>query len=190
MGLLFRVSMFITSFAPLWLSILFIDILSVYDGNPNLITEIVGIVCILLINIASTIYLFAGTRKATDKRGGGFERYSDILVVSARREKAITTEYLLSTVLPLFAFDFTLWRQTVLFLICFATLSFLSLRSGNVYANMFFEFQGYSFFNCAVKVNGTQQEDITILSKINLHATIGHKISIVKIGTVVFINTT
>lgn len=43
----------------------------------------------------------------------------------------ITAEYLLSYILPLFAFDFTKWDEVVKFLIFFLTFSYLCIRHGH-----------------------------------------------------------
>ena len=45
----------------------------------------------------------------------GKEGSSKQTIKVAREEKSIAAEFLLSCILPLFAFDFTLWNQAVLF---------------------------------------------------------------------------
>lgn len=49
--------MFFLSFFPLWISVLFIDIKSILEGNPNIWTEIISISLILLVSIISLVVL-------------------------------------------------------------------------------------------------------------------------------------
>lgn len=72
-------------------------------------------------------------------------------VVVAEEEKSLTTEYLLSYMLPLFTFDFTKWNSVVLFLIFFSTLAFLSVKHKRVSANIVLEIFGFSFYQCLLK---------------------------------------
>ena len=71
--------------------------------------------------------------------------FNDYVIVSAVQEKGITSEFLLSYILPLFAFDFTLWSGCVEFLIYYVILAFLCIRNNNVYANLWLEVFGYKF---------------------------------------------
>lgn len=72
--------------------------------------------------------------------------------IKGAREKNITAEFLLPYILPLFAFDFILWNQVVLFLVFFVTLGYLCIRHNYYSVNIVLEIVGYCFFNaiCAM----------------------------------------
>lgn len=144
--MLFYVSMFYLSFAPLWLSIIFIDVLSIYNTNNfYTITEKCSIFAILSAFIVSSIALRLFFNKR-DHNGAQKYRIEDV-----QEEKTITAEYLLSYILPLFAFDFTLWDQVVLFLIFFLTLGFLCIRHQYFSVNILLELLGYRFYKSALR---------------------------------------
>lgn len=57
-------------------------------------------------------------------------------------------EYLLSYILPLFAFDFTVWNGVVLFLIFFTILGFLCIKHNYFSVNIILEMAEFRFYNC------------------------------------------
>jgi len=142
MSLLSSMSLFFLSFAPLWLSILFIDIKSIVEGLTPLYTEWISIVIIV---IASIVSVFILLNALNTKRRSGVQKYRITVV---EEEKTITAEYLLSYILPLFAFDFTLWSQVILFLIYFLTLGFLCIKHNHFSVNIVLEFFRYRFYRC------------------------------------------
>ena len=82
-------------------------------------------------------------------------------IISAKEEKTITAEYLLSYILPLFAFDFTVWNEVVLFLVFFLVLAFLSIRHNYFSVNIVLELMCYRFYSCEL-----ENEDGVSISKI------------------------
>ena len=105
--------MFFLSFCPLWISVLFIDIKSICEGNPNVWTEIISVSLVLIVSIIALVVLMC------DLNPQNTNNQQEYRIVSAKEEKTITAEYLLSYILPLFAFDFTVWNEVVLFLVFF-----------------------------------------------------------------------
>ena len=142
MNKFFKSAMFFTSFMPLWITILFIDTLNILREEQYLYTEYISIILILLGMIVSVIIIFNSIKVLADNT---FKKYK---IISVNQEKGITSEFLLSYILPLFAFDFTKWESVVEFLIYFSILSFLCIRNNNVYANLFFELRKYKFYSC------------------------------------------
>lgn len=142
MGKFFKIAMFITSFIPLWITILFIDVISIIKKNQYLITEIIGIAVIFVILSMSILIIVLSMKSIT------LSSYKIYKIEAATQEKGITSEFLLSYVLPLFAFDFTQWDSVVQFLIYFFILAFLCIRNNNVYANLIFECLNYKFYTC------------------------------------------
>lgn len=108
---LFSFSLYFVSFLPLWVSVLFIDILSIAENQTETRTEYISICCILIVLFISIVIIYHELRKH------GKEGSRRQTIKAVREEKSITAEFLLSYILPLFAFDFTLWNQVVLFLV-------------------------------------------------------------------------
>ena len=140
---------FITSFAlfflsltPLWISIIFIDAKSIWENISNLYTEMISIGCILIGLIFSIIivkYYFSKTPNIKKNR---------YILKTVKEEKIMTAEYILSYVLPLLAFDFTVWYDVVLFLLFFFVLLILYIRHNRLGANIVLEIFGYTYYQC------------------------------------------
>lgn len=146
MNILFKYAMFFTAFIPLWITVLFLDIMSITDESNSYIgAEVIGIVCIVIGLFLSIIIIFCSMRGVQDRD------YAKYKILSAEQEKGITSEFLLSYILPLFAFDFTRWVNVVEFLIYFSILAFLCVRNNNVYVNLLFEMKKYKFYTCEMQ---------------------------------------
>ena len=156
-----------TSFAPLWISILFIDIKSCIENPTNRWTEYISIGCIIVSCIIATIVLL------TTLSANGKEGTAPHIILSATEEKAITAEYLLSYVLPLFAFDFTQWNQVVIFLFFYLTLGFLCLRHNYFSVNIVLEIARFRFYTCMVENEDGQKSEQRIISNQRLNGCIG-----------------
>lgn len=88
----------------------------------------------------------------------------------------MTAEYLLSYILPLFAFDFTVWNGVVLFLIFFTTLGFLCIKHNYFSVNIILEIAEFRFYNCILKnEDGIESEQI-IISRRRLTGCIGEEL--------------
>lgn len=138
----FKSAMFFTSFLPLWITILFINLMSIINKEKHLYSEYISSICILVGLLISTLIIMLSIKnlKNTD--------YKDYKITEVSQEKGITSEFLLSYILPLFAFDFTRWESIIQFLIYFCILSFLCIRNNNVYANILLEIRNYKFYTC------------------------------------------
>lgn len=171
MSLYLSFSMFFLSFLPLWISIVFLDGKSILNGVPYVGTEIISMVFILIGLIASLICLivhFDATKL------NGTQPY---LLVSATEEKSITSEFLLSYILPLVAFDFTVWYEVVLFLVFFVVFALLSIRHNYFSVNIVLELLRYRFYSCELEVEGIPIHKI-IISREKLEAKIDEKLYI------------
>lgn len=170
MSKLFSFSLYYISFAPLWLSILFIDIKSYVENSNNLWTEKISIVCIIICTLICLIVL------SIELRSNGKESTIPEILKQAKEEKTITAEYLLSYILPLFAFDFTAWNGVVLFLIFFITLGFLCIKHNYFSVNIVLEIAKFRFYNCILKnEDGIETEQI-IISRRRLTGCIGEEL--------------
>lgn len=142
MSLILSFCIFYLSFTPLWISVVFVDIMSIVKCSPTIWTEKISIVLILIVFILSMLFLYFGLK------GGNGDNVEQYTLKSAYEEKSITVEYLLSYILPLFAFDFTTWEGVALFAIFFATLGFLCIKHSFFCVNIVLELFNYSFYRC------------------------------------------
>lgn len=166
MSIFTSLSMFFLSFAPLWVSVLFLDIKSIVENETPLYTEWISICVIVVLSILSAIILFCSLRV---KNRAGVQKYR---LIHIEEQKSITAEYLLSYILPLFAFDFTVWDQIVLFLVYFLTLGYLCIKHNQMSVNIVLELFCYRFYQCEMETEDRVLVTKYIISKEKL---INHK---------------
>ena len=192
----FKWNMLVTSFVPLWISIILIiawDTMAVkYSSLPclfrvNAVQLIFAAVIVIMLMIAVASVLAFIRLKGKPNEGSGVGR-----IISARKSTSLITDFLLSYILPMIAFDFTGVRDIVLFLIYFMLIAFLSIRNGNVYTNVLFEFMGYKLFDCDIERNiaGAMftYNDCTIISRENFTGKIGQEFSFFDFDNNIYIN--
>ena len=176
MNALFKYAMFFTAFIPLWITVLFLDAMSISDKTNSYIgTEVMGIGCIIIGLVVSMIVILCSMKNMTDND------YKKYRILSVEQEKGITSEFLLSYILPLFAFDFAEWMSVVEFLIYFGMLAILCTRNNNVYANILFEVKRYKFYTCEMQWGAeadTTPIQMTVISKRPLTAYKGNTIEV------------
>jgi hypothetical protein len=154
--------LYFISFVPLWLAILFIDIKNIVEQDPNLYTEKISIISIIIVLIFSIIVML---RLIKDKRKSGTEKYT---IINAKMSKNLTSEYFLAYVLPLFAFDFTKWDQVIIFLIFYISLAILCVKHRYFSANIILEIFKYNFYECSIKNADGRIIEKCVISKKNL----------------------
>lgn len=162
MSLFIVISLFITSFFPLWISIIFIDVKSIIYNGSNLYTEIISIIAIVIVNLFSIIALCNWIKREPITS-------EEMKISYACENKTISSEYLLAYILPLFAFDFTQWDSVVLFLIFFFTLGYICVKHNNFSVNILLEILKYNVYDCKIKMEEKDLEiERKIISKTNL----------------------
>lgn len=170
MSKLFFFSLYFTSFTPLWLSVLFIDIKSCIENSQSTVIEFYSIIVILIIWLISILIikmvLFSKYEEGTTR----------FILNSVKEEKSIASEYLLSYILPLFAFDFTKWDSVILFLIFFVTLAFLCIRHNYFSVNIVLEILKYQVYTCKIENDDQISVTTSIISRKNLMAKRGEEI--------------
>ena len=144
MSALTSFSMFFLSFMPLWISVIFLDVKSILDGSSQVVTEIVSIAMIAVVTLISLIWLYIFANQKDQREAKGY------VLTSAKEEKTATSEFMLSYMLPLFAFDFTLWHETVLFLLFFGIFAILCIRHSHFSVNIVLELLGYRYYSCTL----------------------------------------
>lgn len=158
MSMFVSFSMYFLSFVPLWISVLFIDIKSLLEGGGDKWTEIISISGILLGVLIALIIFFVKLFAADD------ERYV-LTIKEAKESKTITAEFLLSYILPMFAFDFTQWDEVVKFLIFFLIFGYLCIRHNNFSVNIIFELMHYRMYECSLMNADGKEIKRTVISK-------------------------
>lgn len=154
-----------TSFLPLWIAILILDIKSLFENKEYLFTEIASIICILVFFSISVIVLVCKINKAKNGKAQIF------LIESVQKQKSVTAEFVLTFIMPLIAFDFTHWYGVLLFAIFFSLLSFLCAKHSYFSVNVLLELFGYRFFVCnLMSESGNCSVEKTIISRDALSA--------------------
>ena len=160
----FKWDMFVTSFIPLWVSIIIFD---VWDIVYNAITEFpkdgkfVGrLLCFAKNNIipfASVIIIFTvviisihGISRFLKERECSKQNPNGT-IKRVKKANKLSSEFLLAYILPLIAFDFSNLKSLVLFVVYFAILAFLCIRNNNIYTNIFLEFKRYRIYLCDIE---------------------------------------
>lgn len=182
MSRLFEPSLFYLSFLPLWLSILFVDITSIIENEKHLYSEIIGIVIITILLVFSFAILFFQI-KCFKKRKHKTKR----TIYYAEKDKSLIPSFIFTFALPLCAFDFTLWKDCVLFLIFFVPIVCICIKNNIIFPNIVLLLFKYNFYNCKFE-NDEKQAIKTVISKSKLDiAKIGDKILVKQINNSMFI---
>ena len=160
----FKWDMFVTSFIPLWLSIIIFDIWDIVynaitafpkDGEfvdrllcftKNNIIPFASVITIFTVVIISIrgISKFLKERECSKQNPGG-------TIKKVKKANKLSSEFLLAYILPLIAFDFSDLKSLALFVVYFAILAFLCIRNNNIYTNIFLEFKRYRIFLCDIE---------------------------------------
>ena len=170
MSKIFSFCLFHTSFFPLWISILFIDIKSCIENTKNLWTEYISIGCIAISFAISLIVL--SVNFCTKSK----ESTTQYKLIAVTEEKNMTTDYLMSYILPLFSFDFTKWSNVVLFSFFYLTLCFLCIRHNYFSINVVLELVNYRFYTCKIENGDKVQLEQRIISKRYMTGCIGNNL--------------
>ncbi|MCD5505652.1 hypothetical protein [Lactobacillus delbrueckii] len=190
----FKITMFITSFIPLWISIVFSNIWNIwYEGRKlwnshaspcqNLQIILLGnrsigiftliILALAMISSFTLVHFINDQHKSTNKH--------KMTVKAARANKSLSSDFLLAYILPMVTFDFSNLKSIILFIICFITLAYLCVRNNNVYVNILLEVMGYHMFTCnletSINGNSFSYENTLVISKEDLTARINNQIN-------------
>ena len=193
MDIRFKCSMFITSFIPLWISIIVSDSWVLLSGAVKLLKYdsillsiinickvyylcIIVIIIIIFVMISSISYINNFIREKKNNTNPPV-----VCIRSAVKSNKLSSEFLLAYILPMIAFDFADLKNLVLFSIYFTILAFLCIRNNNVYTNIFLEIKGYKMYICNLEKNNigvmSIYEDCLVISKNNLTIDIGNNMA-------------
>lgn len=160
----FKWDMFVTSFIPLWLSIVIFDVWDIaynainefpQEGNfagrllcfvKNNIIPLISVIVIFTVVITSIngISKFLKERECSKQNPSG-------TIKKVKKANKLSSEFLLAYILPLIAFDFSNLKSLALFVVYFAILAFLCIRNNNIYTNIFLEFKRYRIYLCDIE---------------------------------------
>lgn len=157
--MLFQLSMYFLSFFPLWISVLFMDGLSIARNTENLYTEWLSIIAIV---VGLAVALAIMRNGLNGKKQDDCDRYE---LKESEEEKFITAEFLMSYIFPLFAFDFTVWDQVVLFLIFFLLFGFLCVRHNYFCVNIILDMQRYRIYRCTLENEDGKRVEKKVISR-------------------------
>ena len=193
----FKWDMFITSFIPLWISIVIANLWDIGGyiiirrhqiGNlsfdfcgaltrffkANMLMTI-SVFCIAVVVISSVVGINKFLRQKEDEK----EKPVGCLVKVSRANK-LSAEFLLAYILPMIAFDFSKAKSMLLFTMYLGVLAYLCIRNNNVYTNIYLEIKGYRMYECDVEcsvANGKKiYETSLVISRRNLITRIGSDI--------------
>lgn len=159
--------MYYLSFTPLWISILYIEIMSLLHGTENRLTEIGYIISMPIMMLIAIIY----TKKVFNSHNVNGVKCE---LKSAKEQKLITAEFIVTYIMPLMAFDFTTWEGMILFIFFFGVFGWICVRHNYFCTNIILDIMHYRIYNSVVIVDSTSVE-VQVLSKENLRVHIGEK---------------
>lgn len=185
----FKWNMFITSFIPLWISIVIADIWDIgeyiairwhYLSNPYfdiggairrfLKTNMLMVISIIIITFIVSISITEINKFIQGKENEKAPPKGRLVKVS--RANKLSAEFLLAYILPMIAFDFSQGKSVLLFVMYFGVLAYLCIRNSNVYTNIYLEIKNYRMYECDVECKVANSENIyqksLVISRRNL----------------------
>lgn len=138
----FQMSMYYLSFTPLWITVVLMDVFSIINKEQPLWTEYISIPLVIFVFVICVYVIKNGLNPS--KRDNSQEYQLE----EAKEEKFLVAEFLMSFVLPLFAFDFTKHQSVILFLVFFLIFGWLCIRHNYFCVNIVVEIMGYRVYDC------------------------------------------
>ena len=164
MWIKFKWDMFVTSFIPLWISIIIFDLwdlvdeaVASYSKEGTLLEKLrsfaldntIQIISITVI-VIMVVFSICGINRFLRNRENSQQNPTGT-ILKAKKANKLSSEFLLAYILPLIAFDFSDLKSIVLFLTYFIILAFLCIRNNNIYTNIMLEFKKYRIYSCDIQ---------------------------------------
>ena len=165
----FQWSMYYLSFTPLWISVLFMEIMSLRQGTESKVTEIVSLVLIPVVFIVAIIEMRRGL-KPTEVGSVKYE------LEEVNEEKLLTAEFLATYIIPLLAFDFSTWEGMVLFGFFFFVFGWLCVKHNYFCTNIMLDVFKYHIYDCKLVDGQKIETERKIISKRDLKTCLGTSI--------------
>lgn len=180
MSKLFSFSMYFLSFIPLWIIVLFVDVKSLLEGADHKCTEVMSI-ALVLIGIVLSIVVQRFELGIRDDSPNKFT------VLEAKECKTMTTDYLITNILPLIAFDFTRWDEVYKFLIIFVLIGCLCIRHNIFSVSIIMEMMNYKQYDCRLINDDDVEIDRKVISKDVLTMERGNRVELRQINNEYYI---
>lgn len=174
--MLFQWSMYYLSFTPLWVSIIFLNIVSLVYETQDWGTEIVSLVVVPVFFVFSLIVMLCGLRPKTI----GTTDYD--LLEDATENKFVTAEFLATYIIPLIGFDFSTWKGMLLFVFFFLVFGYLCVRHNYFCTNIMLDVFKYRIYNCKLVDKYNVQVEQKVISKRELKLIQGESVRIKKLN--------
>ena len=159
--MLFQWSMYFLSYVPLWVCVIFQEVMSIIHGTESPWIEWVSIIVLPISMVLAALSIkkkFRVSKTSTQK----FE------IEAAQEEKFATAEFLATFIIPLFAFDFTTWEGMTLFSIFFFCFGFLCYRHNYFCTNIVLDLMKYRVYDCTLVDSNEVEVKKKVISKRDL----------------------
>ena len=163
----FKWHMLITSFIPLWISIVIINFWHLVEYGINtwnidkdflsnfvtVCTHRIVVIIFTIIVIINLIISIVAVIKFIKIQNSNSELHSRARLMNVKKCSNLSAEYLIAYILPMLVFDFTKILHMILFVLYFTTLAILTIRNNHVYVNILLEFCGYRIYNADISLS-------------------------------------
>lgn len=192
----FRISMFITSFTPFWLTLVVFKVIDVFSNWSNL-TSVRKNICTNRLDIILIIFIVFIYYCCYDTIFGMINKKKKEIVqtkfklISVEKNSTITQEYLIAYILPIMIISLDNIKSYSAVLIYFSFLLYLNMKNDNIYVNILLAIKGYDIYVCNLEVanpNGESVlENVTVISKKTLTTQSGQSLKYYDLKQKIFI---
>ena len=151
-------SMYYLSFAPLWCSILFVELMSLVHGSKNTTIEWGAIIIIPILFIITMLILNVETKPQ-------IIGFSMVYLRKATEEKLSGAEFLATFIMPLWAFDFTRWEGMLLFVFFFVVFGKICEYHNYLCTNIMLDILKYRIYDCELEDSNHAMFQQKVISK-------------------------
>ena len=172
---------FFVSMLPLWISILVKYCFKIYYYIEN--RDVAKITFCQIVTRCQFIFAlfviitFLLSYVSLIKYLNDFNDYMDEIKVfkSVSRGRTLTLGFVITYVLPLFAFNFWQFEGLILFLVYFFTLSILVIKNRVFDGNIVLECMGFNFYKCKID----NSDEICVVSKREIEKNIEYQVKFI-----------
>lgn len=162
------------SYFPLWIIVCFECLVSIVNNNQPLHTEKLALLLVIPLVICSGLFFNCVLSRSIREIGLQYD------VIELKPRKTISSDYVLSYVIPLIAFDFTHWQDMFKFIVLWGFLFILCWRFWQM-PIAWLSMLGYSVSDCELQTNDGHRVQKMVISKKPLYQMVGDKIALVDI---------
>ena len=166
MTILFKPCMFITSFFPVWLSIIIYNIFRIIEKPDSTRFPLLSIVIILVINAIAMLDVLLELKRAKKKQN------IKKTIKYVRKDKSTVLTFILTIALPFVAFDFTKIRDYCLLLVFIIIVFIVCQHNRIILPNIILMALRYNYYECIFEASipdskDHDSEEYTVITKDN-----------------------